>query len=111
MRYFLSIVVLIAVSPFALADEPSVDSLPATVVNTLKAGSGNGTVRTIETFQWGDSIIYKFAIDQNGQTYLELEIADPGRLVRVDQLAINEAEEEDNVDASPSPSPGASPWK
>src|SRR3981081_1005008 len=109
MRYFLWIVVLIAVSPFALADEPSVDSLPAPVANTLKAESGNGTVRTIETFQWGDSTIYKFAIDQNGQPYLELEIADTGRLVRVDQLAINEADEEDNIDASPTPSPRASP--
>ena len=109
MRCFLFIVVLIAVSPFALADEPSVDSLPAPVANTLKAESGNGTVRTIETFQWGDSTIYKIAVDQNGQPYLELEIADTGRLVRVDQLAINEADEEDNVDASPTPSPRPSP--
>lgn len=108
MRCFLFIVVLIAV-PFAWADEPSVDSLPAAVANTLKAESGNGIVRTIETFQWGDSTIYKIAIDQNGQPYLELEIADTGRLVRVDQLARNEAAEEDNVDASPTPSPGASP--
>ena len=108
MRCFLFIVVLIAV-PFAWADEPSVDSLPAAVANTLKAESGNGIVRTIETFQWGDSTIYKIAIDQNGQPYLELEIADTGRLVRVDQLARNEADEEDNVDASPTPSPGASP--
>jgi hypothetical protein len=40
---------------------------------------------------------------------LELEIADTGRLVRVDQLAMNQADEEDNVDASPTPSPRASP--
>lgn len=108
MRCFLFIVVLIAV-PFAWADEPSVDSLPAAVANTLKAESGNGIVRTIETFQWGDSTIYKIAIDQNGQPYLELEIADTGRLVRVDRLAMNDADEGDNVDASPTPSPGASP--
>jgi hypothetical protein len=109
MRCFLFIVVLIAIGPFAWADEPSVDSLPAAVANTLKAESGNGTVRTIETFRWGDSTIYKIAVDQNGQPYLELEIADTGRLVRVDQLAVNDADEGDNVDASPTPSPHASP--
>jgi len=103
MRCFL--VALIAVSSFSLADEPSVNSLPPPVANTLKAEAENGTVRSIETFQWGDSTIYKIAVDLNGQPYLELEIADTGRLIRVDQLAMNEAEDEDNGDASPTPSP------
>jgi hypothetical protein len=103
MRCFL--VALIAVSSFSLADEPSVNSLPPPVANTLKAEAENGTVRSIETFQWGDSTIYKIAVDRNGQPYLELEIADTGRLIRVDQLAMNEAEDEDNGDASPTPSP------
>ena len=96
---------------FCLADEPTVDSLPPAVANTLKAEAQNGTVRSIETFQWGDSTIYKIAVDQNGQPYLELEIADTGRLVRVDQLAINEGADEDRADASPTPSPSASPPK
>jgi hypothetical protein len=111
MRRFLFVAVLVVISSFAVADEPSVDSLPAPVANTLKAEAANGIVRSIETFQWGDSTIYKIAVDQNGQPYLELEIADTGRLVRVDRLAMNEAEEEDNVDASPTPSPSASPHK
>jgi hypothetical protein len=109
MRYFLLMVVLTATGVLALADEPSLDSLPAPVANTLKAEAGNATVRNIETFQWGDSTIYKIAVDQNGQPYLELEIADTGRLVRVDQLVMNETDDEDNADASPTPSPGASP--
>src|ERR1700751_1799073 len=98
---------LATVASICLADEPSVDSLPPPVANTLKAEAENGTVRSIETFQWGDSTIYKIAVDQNGQPYLELEIADTGRLIRVDQLAMNEAEDEDNTDASPTPSPRA----
>jgi hypothetical protein len=109
MRSFLFIIVLSVVSSFVLADETNIDSLPAAVANTLKAEAANGTVRKIETFQWGDSTIYKIAVDQNGQPYLELEIADTGRLVRVDQLAISEADQEDNVDASPTPTPSASP--
>jgi hypothetical protein len=109
MRSFLFVVILVVIGAFAVADEPSVDSLPAAVANTLKAEAQNGAVRSIETFQWGDSTIYKIAVDQNGQPYLELEIADTGRLVRVDQLAMNEAEDEDNTDASPTPSPSASP--
>src|SRR5258708_20875138 len=96
-------------SSFCLAEQRGGDSLPAPVATTLKAEAGNGTVRNIETFQWGDATIYKIAVDQNGQPYKELEIADTGRLVRVDQLALNEADQEDNVDASPTPSPSASP--
>jgi hypothetical protein len=109
MRSFLLTVFVTAVSSFSFADQPTVESLPTPVANTLKAQAGNGTVRNIETFQWGDTTIYKIAVDQNGQPYLELQIADTGRLVRVDQLGTNEADEEDNTDASPTPSPSASP--
>jgi hypothetical protein len=109
MRCSLLLALATVASSFCFADQPSVNSLPAPVANTLKAEASNGTVRNIETFQWGDATIYKIAVDQNGQPYLELEIADTGRLVRVDQLALNEADEEDNVDASPTPSPSASP--
>jgi hypothetical protein len=111
MRSLLLFVFVTLASCFCLADEPSVDSLPAPVANTLKAEAQNGTVRSIETFQWGDSTIYRIAVDQNGQPYLELEIADTGRLIRVDELAMNEAEDEENTDASPTPSPSASPRK
>jgi hypothetical protein len=109
MRSLLLFVLVTVATCYCLADEPSVDSLPAPVANTLKAEAQNGTVRSIETFQWGDSTIYKIAVDQNGQPYLELEIADTGRLVRVDQLAMDEAEGEDTTDASPTPSPRTSP--
>jgi hypothetical protein len=109
MRSLLLFVLVTVATCYCLADEPSVDSLPAPVANTLRAEAQNGTVRSIETFQWGDSTIYKIAVDQNGQPYLELEIADTGRLVRVDQLAMNEADDEDTTDASPTPSPSPSP--
>jgi hypothetical protein len=109
MRSLLLFVLVTVATCSCLADEPSVDSLPAPVANTLKAEAQNGTVRSVETFQWGDSTIYKIAVDQNGQPYLELEIANTGRLIRVDQLAMNEAEDEDNTDASPTPSPSVSP--
>jgi hypothetical protein len=108
MRSFF-LIALMTVGVLSFADEPTVDSLPPPVANTLKAQVGDGTVRSIETFQWGDATIYKIAVDQNGQPYVELEIADTGRLVRVDQLAMNQADEEDNADASPTPSPSVSP--
>ena len=111
MRSLLFFILATVAGSLCLADEPTVDSLPAPVANTLKTEAPNGTVRSIETFQWGDSTIYKIAVDQNGQPYLELEIADTGRLVRVDQLAMNEGEDEDNADASPSPSLSAPPRK
>jgi hypothetical protein len=103
MRSFLLFVVMTAVISFSFADEPNIDSLPIQVANTLKAEAGNGIVRSIETFQFGEATIYKIAVDKDGKPYLELEIADTGRLVRVDQLAMNQADEEDNADASPTP--------
>ncbi len=112
MRSLLLFALATVASSLCLADEPTVDSLPTPVANTLKAQAGNGTVRNIETFQWGDSIIYKIAIDQNGQPYLELQIADTGRLVRVDQLASATSatdDDDDQTDASPTPSPSAPP--
>jgi hypothetical protein len=108
MRSFLVFLAITAVSAFSLADSPTVDSLPPPVADTLKAQIGEGTVRNIETFQWGDSTIYKIVIDQNGQPYLELEIADTGKLVRIDELAMSETDEEDNADVSPTPTPKGS---
>src|SRR5258708_9607374 len=107
MRCSLLLVLATVAGSFCFADQPSVDSLPAPVANTLKAEASNGTVRNIETFQWGDATIYKIAVDQNGKPYMELEIADTGRLVTVDHLTLNEADEEDNVDASPIQAPTA----
>jgi hypothetical protein len=109
MRSFLFIAFVCAFSSFSIADPPTVDSLPTPVANTLKAQAANGTIRNIETFQWGDSTIYKIAIDQNGQPYLELQIADTGRLVRVDQLAPEMSDTDEDDGASPTPSPSASP--
>ena len=103
MRTCLLFVLMTAVISFSFADELNIDSLPIAVANTLKAEAGNGIVRSIETFPWGDATIYKIAVDQSGKPYLELQIADNGRLVRVDQLAINQADEEDDTDASPTP--------
>jgi hypothetical protein len=109
MRSFLFVAFVVALSSFSFADPPSADSLPTPVANTLKAQAANGTIRNIETFQWGDSTIYKIAIDQNGQPYMELQIADTGRLVRVDQLAADMSDADEDDGASPTPSPSASP--
>jgi hypothetical protein len=107
MRSSALFAVLFTITLVAYGDQPTVESLPPAVANTLRAEAGTGTVRNIETFQWGDATIYKIGVEQEGQRYLELQIADTGRLVRIDQPETNESDEEDDV--MPAPSPSASP--
>jgi hypothetical protein len=107
MRSSALLALLFTITLVAYGDQPTVESLPPAVANTLRAEAGTGTVRNIETFQWGDATIYKIEIEQEGQRYLELQIADTGRLVRVDRTEASESDEEDDV--MPAPSPSASP--
>jgi hypothetical protein len=109
MRCSVLLALLTMITLVANGDQVTVESLPTAVANTLKAEAGNGTVRNIETFLWGDSTIYKIEVEQDGERYLELEIADTGRLVRVDRLASETSEPDEEDDIMPAPSPTASP--
>ena len=68
------------------ADEVPIDSLPQPVVETANQNKGSGTIQHAESYPWGKAIIYKIEIDLDGKPDLELQIADNGKLIRVDQL-------------------------
>ena len=68
------------------ADEVPIDSLPHPVVETANQNKGSGTIQHAESYPWGKAIIYKIEIDLDGKPDLELQIADNGKLIRVDQL-------------------------
>jgi hypothetical protein len=68
------------------ADEVPIDSLPQPVVETANQNKGSGTIQHAESYPWGNAIIYKIEIDLDGKPDLELQIADNGKLIRVDQL-------------------------
>jgi hypothetical protein len=67
-------------------DEVPIGSLPQPVVETANQNKGSGTIQHAESYPWGNAIIYKIEIDLDGKPGLELQIADNGKLIRVDQL-------------------------
>ena len=68
------------------ADEVPIDSLPHPVAETANQNKGSGTIQHAESYPWGKALIYKIEIDLDGKPDLELQIADNGKLIRVDQL-------------------------
>jgi hypothetical protein len=84
--------------PFLLfAEDASVESLPLAVRETIDMEKGDGgVVKSAESFGWGDTTIFKVEIDVGGVPALELQIAENGKLIRVDSLQV----EKDDDDAS-----------
>ena len=114
MRWMFVIAATVLLSTALLADTITVDSLPAPVHDTLKNLLQNPqeTVTSIETYDWGPALIYKISIALNGQPYLEVHIADTGKVVRTDENAETADKDDDSdsdANASPSPSPASSP--
>jgi hypothetical protein len=68
------------------ADEVPIGSLPQPVVETANENKGSGTIQRAESYSWGHATIYKVEIDLDGKPDLELQIADNGKLIRVDRL-------------------------
>jgi len=102
----------VLLSTALLADPITVDSLPGPVRDSLKNVLQNPqeTVANIETYDWGPALIYKISITLNGQPYLEVHIADTGKVVRTDENPdVADKGDDDDADANASPSPTSSP--
>lgn len=83
--------------PFLVfAEDAPVESLPLAVRETIDMEKGDGVVKSAESFGWGDATIFKVEIDVGGVPTLELQIAENGKLIRVDSLQV----EKDDDDAS-----------
>jgi hypothetical protein len=113
MRWTFVIAATVFLSTALLADPITVDSLPGPVHDSLKNLLQNPqeAVSNIETYDWGPAVIYKISITLNGQPYLEVHIADTGKIVRTDENPdmADKDDDADDSDASPSPSPANSP--
>ncbi|MBV8102899.1 MAG: hypothetical protein JOZ31_27485 [Verrucomicrobia bacterium] len=112
MRWMFVIATTVLLSTALLADPITVDSLPGPVRDSLKNVLQNPqeTVANIETYDWGPALIYKISITLNGQPYLEVHIADTGKVVRTDENPdVADKGDDDDADANASPSPTSSP--
>jgi hypothetical protein len=112
MRLRFVIAATVLLSTALLADPITVDSLPGPVHDSLKNLLQNPqeAVSNIETYEWGPAVIYKISITLSGQPYLEVHIADTGKIVRSDENPdMADKDNDDDGDANTSPSPASSP--
>jgi hypothetical protein len=93
MRW-IAFLVLLSAPLFAFGQDSSLDSLPQAVRETVETEKGDGVAAKAETFIWGAITIYSVEIDFDNVPTLELQIADNGKLIRVDRLQ-PEKEDED----------------
>lgn len=82
------------------ADEISITSLPQPVVQTANENKGSGTIQHAESYPWGNATIYKIEIDLDGVPDLELQIADSGKLIRIDRLRETSDDNSDSAEGS-----------
>ena len=112
MRWTFVIAATVLVSTALLADPITVDTLPGPVHDSLNNLLQNPqeAVGNIETYEWGPAVIYKISITLNGQPYLEVHIADTGKVLRTDENPdMADKDDDDDSDANASPSPTSSP--
>jgi hypothetical protein len=100
MRFLVFWTFLLLVAGMVRADEVPIDSLPQAVVETANQNKGSGTIQHAESYAWGNASIYKIEIDLNGLPDLELQIADNGKLIRIDQLRETGEESSDSAEDS-----------
>jgi hypothetical protein len=111
MRWTLLFAAVGLLSAPLFADSITVDSLPAPVQDSLKGYLQNPqeSVENIETYEWGPAVIYKISINLDGKPYLELHIADTGKVLRTDENSGTQDKDDEDANANASPSPSASP--
>jgi hypothetical protein len=77
---------IFAAGSHLLADEVPLDQLPHAVQETVEMEKGDGTAKSADSYTWGNTTIYKIEIDLHGVPELELQVAENGKLIRIDRL-------------------------
>jgi hypothetical protein len=98
MRLQVLWIFLLLLAGMVRADEVPIGSLPQPVVETANENKGSGTIQHAESYPWGNATIYKLEVDLDGVPDLELQIADNGRLIRIDRLRETSDESSDSAE-------------
>lgn len=98
MRLRVLWIFLLSLAGMVQADEVPIDSLPQPVVETANENKGSGTIQHAESYPWGNATLYKLEIDLDGVPDLELQIADNGKLIRMDRLRETSDESSDSAE-------------
>jgi hypothetical protein len=98
-RQLLIGVLALAAAGLSLADDlVSYDQVPEAVRRTVEENRGAGAVQQVEVFPFGDATLYKVQIAINGAPVREIQVAETGKLIRVDELGTSPAPDEDDGD-------------
>jgi hypothetical protein len=93
------LICLMATCAVALADDLS--SLPEAARRTVEANRGTGSVTHVEAFDWGKVRIFRVEIGVGGVPDREIQVADTGKLIRIDDLRPPLEGSDDVEDRSP----------
>ena len=74
------------------------DSLPQAVRETIETERGDGVATKAEPYTWGTVTIYIVEIDLDKVPTLELQIAENGKLLRVDRLQPEKEPDDDGAE-------------
>jgi hypothetical protein len=97
-RWLIGLVTLAAAGS-SLADEfVSYDQLPEAAKRTIEENRGASVVQQVEVFPFGKVKLYKVQVAINGVPEREIEVAETGKLIRVDDLGTSPAPDHDDGD-------------
>lgn len=98
-RLLIGVVALAAAASSSLADDfVSYDQVPDAAKRTIEENRGAGLVQQVEVFSFGKVKLYKVQVAINGVPEREIEVAETGKLIRVDDLGTSPAPDQDDGD-------------
>jgi hypothetical protein len=98
-RLLIGLAALAAAAGSLFADEfVSYDQVPDAAKRTIEENRGAGVVQQVEVFPFGKVKLYKVQVAINGVPEREIQVAETGKLIRVDDLGTSPAPDQDDGD-------------
>ncbi|MBV9491036.1 MAG: hypothetical protein JO069_15140 [Verrucomicrobia bacterium] len=92
---------LLVLMGVALAEDINYDQVPEAVRRTVEQNRGAGEVQPrVEVFPFANVKLYRVQIALGGEPVREIEVAETGKLIRIDELRKPAAGAEDDDDDS-----------
>jgi hypothetical protein len=96
-RLLFGVVTLAAAAGRLLADDlVSYERVPEAARRTIEENRGAGVVQQVEVFPFGNVKLYKVQVGINGVPEREIQVAETGKLIRVDELGTSPAPDQDD---------------
>ena len=95
-RFLIGLTALAAPVSLLADDLVSYEQVPDAVKRTVEENRGAGTVRQVEVFPFGNVKLYKVQIVVAGVPEREIQVAETGKLIRVDELGTSPAADQDD---------------